>query len=171
LELADVQYQVLVPNLHMVKASTPLANAGRTILATGMAMAKTATTRKLRTRENTAVGAPRKIRMVVISTARIHSTTLAAMVRKTRAVITYLASTTHMENLREKANMDPDVLIMTLMAVRTTAGLNVKVPVFTGSQIATERENLTPAMSRVVKGSMLHQDMGERRRAPTDLPT
>jgi hypothetical protein len=133
----------------MAKVGTPLSNARTTIPVTGMALAKAATSMRPRTREDMAVGAPRTIRTVATPTARIHSAILAAMVETrapTRAVKTYLVSATHTENLREKANMDPNVLTTTLIVIGTTAGPNIsrtfkaKLQALMGSQIAMERK-------------------------------
>lgn len=127
-----------------------------------------------------AEGPPRTIHTVTRPTEKFRNTALFAMVKKTaptRALMTYLVSVTRIKNLSQKANVDPGVLITTLMAVGSTAGLNVnraikaKLMGFTDSQIAMERNILTPAMSRVVKGHILRRGMEERRRVLTNLPT
>ena len=99
---------------------------------------------------------------------RIYSATLTGMIKKralNRPARTYL----HMENLRDMASMDPDLLRMSFMGIRIMRGRNrairARIP---DSQMPMEREQPTPAIMSQV--NMDHQGM-DRRKAPMDPET
>jgi len=124
-------------------------------------------TGKAKTREATAARAPRIVHMAAITTEESRRSGPAAMAKKralTRVAVTSILSAAHTENLRGKANLDPDGPMMILPVVGATVVLGVKrLVALTGSQIVTEKEPPTPAVSRVAKMNPVYQRMEEPR--------